>query len=350
MPHSPSPAPSPAKKPIVLALKAESSSPRTNGKEMRETAHSSPSPAKKPPTPFPKGRREEESENLSKSAKHFMSPTVSTASRKKIPADRKQSSPILDEFKEELDKDGGGSLILDESSPIPSDCVPAKPQFLRHRAKSTSTRVSDDSETQKKKLGRRSSVCFRVIEFLLLLTILALSIAFATLKYCPYYNHHEVEIQDYQVAYLTRIKINGTSEPAGAPMEDISQAEEPMAAEQVSELTPADPPKGNRITTTVQKGECSKDLCPKPSAAELAEPPILKGNRITSTVQKRDRSKDLGPKASVRKPRIRMLVHEFDYYEHRKTLSSFCAVLISCFGIVMLSLCFVLRRRKRRTD
>ncbi|CAN1167125.1 hypothetical protein LINPERHAP2_LOCUS27041 [Linum perenne] len=348
MPHSPSPAPSPAKKPIVLALKAESSSPRTNGKEMRETAHSSPSPAKKPPTPFPKGRREEESENLSKSAKHFMSPTVSTASRKKIPADRKQS-PVADDagFKEEDDKDSG-SLILDESSPIPPDRVPVKPQIPRYRATSTSKTVSDDSKTQKKKLGRRSSVCFRVIEFLLLLMILALSIAFATLKYCPYYNHHEVEIQDYQVAYLSRI--NGTSEPAGAPMEEIPQAEEPMAAEQVSKLTPAEPPKGNRITTTVQKRECSKDLCPKPSAAELAEPPILKGNRITATVPKRDRSKDQSPKASVRKPRIRMLVHEFDYYEHRKTLSSFCAVLISCFGIVMLSLCFVLRRRKRRTD
>ncbi|CAN1785404.1 hypothetical protein LINPERHAP1_LOCUS16864 [Linum perenne] len=315
IPHS-----SPAKKSPALSFEAEGSSVRTNGKEMRETAHSSPSSAKKPPTPFPKGRREEESENLNKSAKHFMSPPVSTASRKKIRAYRKKSPVVADVngFKEEHDKDGGGSLILDESSP---DSVPVRPRSLRRRAKST--KVAADSETQKKKLGYRSSVCTWVIEFLLLLMIMALFIAFSTRgpDHGSRHNHHhhEVEFHGYQVAFQRRIKINETAEPAGAPMEEIPQAEEPMAAEQVSKITPA-------------------------------EPPIPKVSKITTTVENGDRSQDLSREASVRKPLIRKMAYDFDDDGNRVSLGHiFVTNAIGSVLVLVVLFCCLLIRKKKRT-
>ncbi|CAN1169463.1 hypothetical protein LINPERPRIM_LOCUS19825 [Linum perenne] len=208
---------------------------------MRESPHSPPSPSpakKKLPPPFSKdpdenflsyqeivNRRGESENNLSNSAKHFMSPTISTASREKGVAERNESD-----------------LFLDDSSPVRRHVVRRR-EITEKGMKEAP--ISGDSETEKK-VGCCSSVCARVCEFLLILMILVLSTAYITsLNYplgidCSYHHHHHhhhyLEFDSYPVAFLRRTQIiNGTpshfqvAEPAAAPTtEEIPQGDAAM--------------------------------------------------------------------------------------------------------------------------
>ncbi|CAN1828778.1 hypothetical protein LINPERHAP1_LOCUS32334 [Linum perenne] len=255
---------------------------------MRESPHSSPSPSpakKKLPPPLPKdpdenflsyqeivNRRGEAENNLSNSAKHFMSPTISTASREKGVAERNESD-----------------LFLDDSSPVRRHVVRRR-EITEKGMKEAP--ISGDFETEKK-VGCCSSVCARVCEFLLILMILVLSTAYITsLNYplgidCSYHHHHHhhhyLEFDSYPVAFLRRTEfINGTpshfqvAEPAAAPTTENKEiAQGDAAMHDVSEI----------------EGE---DLSPEVASSVAAAKPLIRkmdydydddGNSTSSIVQ-----------------------------------------------------------------
>ncbi|CAN0917712.1 hypothetical protein LINGRAHAP2_LOCUS30471 [Linum grandiflorum] len=334
-------------------------------KQMRELAHSSqsrsPSPAMKlPPPPFPKvssrsicsrrsGRRNEV-ENLNNSTKHFMSPTISAASKVNHPSLKKEG---INEHPDDVDD----SAFMEEYD---MDDPATRPDNIIQRRATEDTRTiqSDDFETGK--VGY-ALVCSRVFVFLLLLMILLLSSACITLmstdglhRHSTFYHHHghyhSLELDSYPVAFLRLIEINN-----GSPSQDLKVVEPPTATsvnpqpqgdvvEEAGKIMVGHPVTDMHIQQVERYSSTSGNEPMKAAAVEQVSQ--ITNDKGTIALEK-GKGEDFSPKAN---PLVRNWGSDFEDDDNRPSLVPIFVVTAIASVMVVVVLIWCILARKRRSS